>query len=53
MFARSITRWRRRKATSPPRQANVARLSDLQSYLKVRAPFAGVITVRNVDVGAW
>jgi RND family efflux transporter MFP subunit len=33
-------------------QANVARLSDLQSYLKVRAPFAGVITVRNVDVGA-
>ena len=33
-------------------QANVARLSDLQSYLKVRAPFAGIITVRNVDVGA-
>jgi len=33
-------------------QANVARLSDLQSYLKVRAPFAGVITLRNVDVGA-
>ena len=33
-------------------QANVGRLSDLQGYLKVRAPFAGVITVRNVDVGA-
>jgi RND family efflux transporter MFP subunit len=33
-------------------QANVARFSDLQSYLKVRAPFAGVITLRNVDVGA-
>lgn len=33
-------------------QANVARLADLQSYLKVRAPFAGVITLRNVDVGA-
>jgi RND family efflux transporter MFP subunit len=33
-------------------QANVARLADLQGYLKVRAPFAGVITVRNVDVGA-
>jgi RND family efflux transporter MFP subunit len=30
----------------------VARLADLQGYLKVRAPFAGVITVRNVDVGA-
>jgi RND family efflux transporter MFP subunit len=33
-------------------QANVARLSELQNYLKVRAPFAGVITLRNVDVGA-
>ena len=26
--------------------------SDLQAILKVRAPFAGVITVRNIDVGA-
>src|SRR5580704_10968143 len=33
-------------------EANVGRLSELQGYLKVRAPFAGVITVRNVDVGA-
>ena len=33
-------------------EANVARLAELQSYLKVRAPFAGVITLRNVDVGA-
>ena len=33
-------------------QANVARLSDLHNFLKVRAPFAGVITQRNVDVGA-
>ena len=33
-------------------QANVARLSDLQNFLKVRAPFAGVITQRNIDVGA-
>jgi RND family efflux transporter MFP subunit len=33
-------------------QANVARLSDLQNYLKVRAPFAGVVTLRNVDTGA-
>src|SRR5580704_5058709 len=33
-------------------EANVARLSELQKYLKVRAPFAGVITLRNVDVGA-
>jgi len=32
-------------------QANVGRLSEMQGYLKVRAPFAGVITLRNVDVG--
>jgi RND family efflux transporter MFP subunit len=32
-------------------QANVARLAELQGYLQVRAPFAGVITLRNVDVG--
>lgn len=33
-------------------QANVARLNELKGYLTVRAPFAGVITLRNVDVGA-
>jgi RND family efflux transporter MFP subunit len=33
-------------------QANLARLNELKSYLTVRAPFAGVITVRNIDVGA-
>ncbi len=33
-------------------EANVGRYSELQGYLKVRAPFAGVITLRNVDVGA-
>lgn len=33
-------------------QANVARLNELKSYQTVRAPFAGVITVRNIDVGA-
>jgi RND family efflux transporter MFP subunit len=32
-------------------QANVARLTDMQGYLKVRATFAGVVTLRNVDVG--
>jgi RND family efflux transporter MFP subunit len=32
-------------------QANLARLNDLQSYQTVRAPFAGVITLRNVDTG--
>jgi RND family efflux transporter MFP subunit len=33
-------------------EANVARLSELQGFSKVHAPFAGVITVRNVDTGA-
>jgi RND family efflux transporter MFP subunit len=33
-------------------QANMARLDTMQSYRMVRAPFDGVITVRNVDVGA-
>jgi RND family efflux transporter MFP subunit len=33
-------------------RANVERLVNLQSFQKVRAPFSGVITVRNVDTGA-
>ena len=33
-------------------QANVQRLSELVSYEKVSAPFDGVVTARNVDVGA-
>jgi RND family efflux transporter MFP subunit len=33
-------------------QANLDRLSQLKSYQTVRAPFAGVVTLRNVDAGA-
>ena len=33
-------------------EANVARLEKMQGYRVVRAPFDGVITLRNVDVGA-
>ena len=33
-------------------KANLARLQDLQGYRMVKAPFDGVITLRNVDVGA-
>jgi len=33
-------------------KANVARLQEVESYRLVKAPFDGVITVRNVDVGA-
>jgi RND family efflux transporter MFP subunit len=31
--------------------ANVKRLEDLQSFQKIYAPFDGVITARNVDIG--
>lgn len=39
-------------ATVKSAQANVSRLQQLVGYEKVYAPFDGVITVRNVDVGA-
>jgi RND family efflux transporter MFP subunit len=32
-------------------QANVQRLQELQSFEKIYAPFSGVITARNVDIG--
>ena len=33
-------------------QANLGRLEDLQAFKIVRAPFDGIITVRNTDFGA-
>ena len=33
-------------------EANVSRLQKMQGYRMVKAPFDGVITLRNVDVGA-
>jgi len=33
-------------------EANVKRLEELQSFEKIYAPFEGVITARNIDVGA-
>ena len=32
-------------------QANLKRLEDLESFKRIYAPFAGVITQRNIDVG--
>jgi RND family efflux transporter MFP subunit len=32
--------------------ANLRRLADLQSYQTLRAPFTGIVTVRNVDEGS-
>lgn len=40
------------QATIEAEQANIRRLSDLQQFSKVTAPFAGTITARNVDRGS-
>lgn len=40
-----------RRAATESARSQVARLQKLQSFKHVRAPFAGVITARNVDVG--
>jgi RND family efflux transporter MFP subunit len=40
-----------RRAMVAAAEANVKRLRELQSFEKVYAPFAGVITARNTDVG--
>jgi RND family efflux transporter MFP subunit len=41
-----------RQADLNAAQANVARLEKLQGFQKVVAPFAGIVTARNVDNGA-
>jgi RND family efflux transporter MFP subunit len=41
-----------RQATVDSMTANVHRLEQLQSFEKVYAPFSGVITARNTDIGA-
>jgi RND family efflux transporter MFP subunit len=41
-----------RQATVDSMSANVHRLEQLQSFEKVYAPFSGVITTRNTDIGA-
>jgi RND family efflux transporter MFP subunit len=41
-----------KKAAAASAAANVARLRDLESFKRVTAPFSGVITARNTDIGA-
>jgi RND family efflux transporter MFP subunit len=41
-----------KKAAADSAAANVARLHDLESFKRVVAPFTGVITARNTDIGA-
>ena len=40
------------RSTVASAEANLARLQQMQSYRVVTAPFDGIITLRNVDVGA-
>jgi RND family efflux transporter MFP subunit len=41
-----------KKATVQSAQANVKRSEELQAFEKIYAPFGGVITARNTDIGA-
>jgi RND family efflux transporter MFP subunit len=41
-----------RQATVDSMKADVQRLEQLQSYERIYAPFSGVITARNTDIGA-
>lgn len=41
-----------RQAAVEAAQANVRRLQELQSFERVYAPFDGVVTARNTDIGA-
>ena len=41
-----------RRTTAESAQSNVKRLEQLQSFEKVYAPFYGMITARNTDIGA-
>jgi RND family efflux transporter MFP subunit len=41
-----------KKAAADSAAANVSRLRDLESFKRVVAPFTGVVTARNTDIGA-
>ena len=48
----AVANMEAQKATVDANTANVRRLEQLQSFEKVYAPFDGVITARNTDIGA-
>ena len=48
----NVSTMKAKQAMFAAAQANVDRLQQLQSFEKVYAPFDGVVTVRNIDVGA-
>ena len=43
--------YKLKTATFAAAQANLHRLTELQSFARVTAPFAGIITARQIDVG--
>lgn len=48
----AVGNFNAQKATVEARGANVRRLEELQGFQKIYAPFAGVLTARNTDIGA-
>ncbi len=48
----NVSAYKARQADLEAAVANVDRLKYLQSFQRVTAPFAGVVTARNVDIGA-
>jgi RND family efflux transporter MFP subunit len=47
----AIDTYSARRAATASAQANVRRLEQLVSFERIEAPFDGVITVRNTDIG--
>ena len=48
----AVSAFHAMKATVDSNVSNVRRLEELQSFEKIYAPFDGVITARNTDIGA-
>jgi RND family efflux transporter MFP subunit len=48
----AVNSYAANQATVESNQANVSRLQQMVSYERVYAPFAGIITARETDVGA-
>jgi RND family efflux transporter MFP subunit len=48
----AVGNYRAMQATVDSNVANVRRLEELQSFQKIYAPFDGVITARNTNIGA-
>jgi RND family efflux transporter MFP subunit len=48
----AMSDFRGRQSALSAAEANVMRLQQLQGFEKIYAPFDGVITARNVDIGA-